>query len=226
MKLPWYLALVVLLAAGPLAYEAGKGLGKPPIEKRATNVAGGEGTAPDTPGARPTSASEPRRAPVGGFGAMMSQPDDPAAAGPRGPLGGSGTQIAEETPDQRAERHRRISDTITAAIGEVSPEKRAALLQLNDESVDTQRSQEVAFMAGKLSHDDYMAQQHQGIVVMLDELHQAVTDDEYRKLTGLQPGVDPYEFSRTGVGGADVPAPAPQNHEGDPNLPNPKSANR
>jgi hypothetical protein len=113
-----------------------------------------------------------------------------------------------ETPDQRAERRSRIDRHLTDKLGTISPDKRAALLELNDEANQVQMSLQAQVLAGSLSQADYDAQIHQRIVVQLDQLRAVVTDDEYRKLTGLEPGVDPYEYMRTGIGAA--PAAVPQ----------------
>ncbi len=110
-------------------------------------------------------------------------------------------QAYVETAEQREERHRAINQNLTDTLGAISPEKRAALVELNDEATQVQYGLQAAVLGGSLSEADYDAEIHQRIVVQLDQLHSMVTDDEYRKLTGLQPGVDPYEYMRTGIGG-------------------------
>jgi hypothetical protein len=114
-----------------------------------------------------------------------------------------------ETDEQRAERHRTIDRHLTETLGAISPEKRAALLEFNDEATQVQFGLQAAVIAGSISQADYDTQIHQRIVVQLDQLRSIVTDDEYRKLTGLQPGVDPYEYMRTGIGAAPNAEPGP-----------------
>lgn len=112
-----------------------------------------------------------------------------------------------ETPEQRADRRRKIDRHLTETLGEISPQKRAALLELNDEATQVQMGLQAQVLGGSLSEADFDTQIHQRIVVQLDQLRAVVTDDEYRKLTGLEPDVDPYEYMRTGIGA--VPAAQP-----------------
>ena len=115
---------------------------------------------------------------------------------------GAPSQAYIETAEQRADRRRTVNRHLTEKLGTISAEKRAALLEFNDESTQVQMGLQAALLNGSLSQPDYDAQLHQRIVVQLDQLRTLVTEDESRKLTGLEPGVDPYEYMRTGVGAA------------------------
>jgi hypothetical protein len=127
----------------------------------------------------------------------------------------------QESAAERDDRHRTIDRKITETLGEIPKEKRQALMELNDEATEVQLGLQGALMAGKLSQDDFDQQMHQRVMVQLDQLHGVLTDEEYRKMTGLEPGVDPYEYMRTGQGAAQgrpeiettVPAGAPQKSE-------------
>ena len=115
----------------------------------------------------------------------------------------------DETPAERDARHKAIDAHLTEKLGNIPAEKRAKLIALNDEAVEVQRKARVALMSGALSQNDFDQQAHQAVLVQLDELRAIVSDDEYRKLTGLEPGVYPYDYARTGVGGAKGTAPVP-----------------
>lgn len=121
---------------------------------------------------------------------------------------GAPAQAYVETPEQRAERHRTLHRKISETLGEVTAEKRAALIELNDEATQVQFGLQAAVLSGTLTQTDYDAQLHQRVLVQLEQLRGIVTDDEYRKLTGLEPGVDPYDFMRTGTGAARTAAVA------------------
>jgi hypothetical protein len=156
------------------------------------------------PPAKPTRALAAASAAVDPAGAVsrpeLAPPIDPASF--------------DETPAERDARHKAIDAHLTEKLGDIPAAKRAKLISLNDEAVEVQRKQRVALMAGTLSQADFDQQQHQAVMVQLDELRAIVTDDEYRKLTGLEPGVDPYDYARTGVGGAKG-APPPEPHTAD-----------
>jgi hypothetical protein len=118
--------------------------------------------------------------------------------------------VYEETAAQREERHRMINAKITATLGQIPDGKRNALVALNDEALEIQKKQQSELISGRLSHEDYEQQNRQALQVQLEQLRALVSEDEYRKLTGLEPGVDPHEYLQTGVGGASnrsVPPP-------------------
>jgi hypothetical protein len=121
---------------------------------------------------------------------------DPSAPPPQAPA------WVDETPAQRDARHQMIDKKITETLGDIPAEKRAALMQLNDEAVEEQRNEQVELMQGTASDAEVQEQNHQALLVQLGEMRDLLTDDEYRKMTGLEPGVDPYEYAKTGIGGA------------------------
>jgi hypothetical protein len=111
----------------------------------------------------------------------------------------------DESPEQRDARHQAIDQRITETLGDIPADKRAALMALNDEAIQVQRNLRVELMQGTITDADMQDQLHQAMLVQLDEMHDLLTDDEYRKMTGLEPGVDPYEYQKTGVGAAAPP---------------------
>ncbi|MBK9035414.1 MAG: hypothetical protein IPL61_29855 [Myxococcales bacterium] len=108
----------------------------------------------------------------------------------------------DETPEARAARRAETDAQITQTLGQISAEQRELLLDFNDRAIEFQRRQTGEFQRGTLTHEQYMTQLHEEVLGQLEELHAIVTDDQYRVLTGLEPGVDPYDFMVTGQGGA------------------------
>ena len=75
-------------------------------------------------------------------------------------------------------------------------------MNLNDRAIEFQRRLAGEFQRGTITHEDYMQQVHEEMLNQLEELNALVTDDQYRLLTGLEPGADPFDFMTSGVGGA------------------------
>lgn len=203
VHLSWSICVLLLAGAGSFA------LGRLAVDERKTGpsraVSGDKTTKGEvaTPGHRVGTTADRSKNDLTSLGIALSRGVENAARQPAGKVS------FVETAAEREARHQRISDQITAALGDVPVQKRQALIELNDEAEDIQRKQQEAMLAGTLSHADYMAQMRQAVNIQLDELRAIVTEDEYRKLTGLQPGVDPFDYMRTGEGGAPSAAPPP-----------------
>lgn len=120
--------------------------------------------------------------------------------------GGTPLQVArstrQETPIERAERHRRIIERLKDTLGGVSPEKQAALLALNDEATEVDRALMQNFLDGDISHEQYMTEYRQAKLSQLADLRRLVTSWEYESITGLEVDTDPFEYMETGEGAA------------------------
>lgn len=112
-------------------------------------------------------------------------------------------ETAEATVARRAETDARL----TKELGKITEEQRRFLVDLNDRAIEFQRRLGGEFQRGTISHEDYMQTVHAEMLGQLDELYALVSDDQYRILTGLEPGADPFEFMVSGIGGARVANP-------------------
>jgi hypothetical protein len=205
-------AIVAILSAGAVAFWLGRRSSSGDSQPAQTAAASPPVVTRDIPPNDPAGGPPPK--PTRAL-ARASAAVDPASAVSRPELAPPIDPASfDETPGERDARHKAIAAHLAEKLGDIPPEKRAKIMALNDEAVDVQRKQRVALMAGSLSQADFDQQQHQAVLVQLDELRAIVTDDEYRKLTGLEPGVDPYDYARTGVGGAQTTV-APAAHVSD-----------
>ncbi len=109
----------------------------------------------------------------------------------------------EETAEATAARRAEADQHLTQQLGNITGEQRRMLLDVNDRAIELQRRLAGELQRGTIDHEDYMRQIHEGVVAQLDELTALVSDDQYRVLTGLEPGVDPFEFMISGVGAAE-----------------------
>jgi hypothetical protein len=125
--------------------------------------------------------------------AAVEEPEPDIAVNPAPP---------EETPKAAAERRTEMSAWLTKALGGISEEQRRLFLDLNDRALEFQRRSSSELLDGTITHEEYMQATHEEVMNQLAEIHGFVTDAQYRILTGLEPGVDPFEFMKTGVGGA------------------------
>jgi len=108
----------------------------------------------------------------------------------------------EETPAATAARRAETDTRLAKELGTIPDEQRRLLLDFNDRAIELQRRLAGEFQRGNLTHEEYMRQIHEEMINQLTELNLLVADDQYRILTGLEPGVDPYDFMATGIGGA------------------------
>lgn len=147
--------------------------------------------------ARPGVAAD--RAATSGL-AQLLRAADPEGSGP-----GDITFVhapLEETPEATAARRVETDLLLSKDLGKIPGEQRALLMDLNDRAIEFQRRLTGEFQRGTISHEDYMQRVHEEMLNQLDELKALVSEDQYRILTGLEPGVDPFEFMISGVGGA------------------------
>jgi len=108
----------------------------------------------------------------------------------------------EETPQATAARRAETNARLTEELGAIPAEQRAQLVDVNDRAIEFQRRLTGELERGTIDHEEYMRRFHEEMIAQLDELHGLLSDDQYRTLTGLEPGVDPYDFMKTGEGGA------------------------
>jgi len=108
----------------------------------------------------------------------------------------------EETAEATAARRAEINAHLTEALGNIDAEKRRQLIDLNDRAVDLHHQLIGELEHRAITHQEYMDRFHDEMINQLAELSGLVTLDQYRALTGLSPGIDPYEFMTSGEGGA------------------------
>lgn len=112
----------------------------------------------------------------------------------------------EETHAATQARRQETRERLARELGNISEELTAQLVDFNDRAIAFQRRLTGDFEQGQISHEEYMNRFHEEMLVQLDELRLLVSSDQYRILTGLQPGVDPYDYMVSGVGGANPEA--------------------
>jgi hypothetical protein len=108
----------------------------------------------------------------------------------------------EETPAATTARRQETRERLARELGNISEELKGQLVDFNDRAIAFQRRLTGKFEEGQISHEEYMNQFHEEMLVQLAELHVLLNDDQYRIMTGLQPGVDPYDYMVAGTGGA------------------------
>jgi hypothetical protein len=109
---------------------------------------------------------------------------------------------AEETPEATIARRVETDTRLTKELGKISDEQRQQLMDLNDRAIEFQRRLAGEFQQGAISHEDYMEKVHEEMLNQLEELNALVSADQYRLLTGLEPGADPFDYMTSGVGAA------------------------
>jgi len=108
----------------------------------------------------------------------------------------------EETAEATALRRVETDARLTKELGKIPDEQRQLLMDLNDRAIEFQRRLAGEFQRGTISHDDYMQRVHEEMLNQLEELNALVSDDQYRLLTGLEPGADPFDYMTSDVGAA------------------------
>jgi len=109
---------------------------------------------------------------------------------------------AEETPEATATRRAELDAHLTQTLGNIGADQRKRLVELNDRAVELHRRLTSELGRRTITHEEYMDRFHEEMISQMTELSGLVTGDQYRALTGLEPGVDPYEFMETGEGAA------------------------
>jgi hypothetical protein len=195
MRAPLILGFTSVLVA--LAFMVGRGAGtqRAPLEEGAAAVAMPSTGGGDTAGG-PTAEADPKSHRASDQSVLRALTASDLAS----------TELehlpTEETPAATTARRQETRERLARELGNISEELKGQLVDFNDRAIAFQRRLTGKFEEGQISHEDYMNQFHEEMLVQLAELHVLLNDDQYRIMTGLQPGVDPYDYMVAGTGGA------------------------